>query len=174
MLTVTDEIYLSVLSMEDAEAVTALLQDKEISDNTLLIPYPYTLNDAKQWLSDSIIIEEENGRHENYSIRNSAHEFVGVISMHFNYGENSARSEFGYWLGKKYWNKGIMTAVIIKFCEMAKEKYRVKFLEAFVFDFNEASMRALTKAGFTKTRKKEKRTRIDGTRVTAVKFEKEL
>jgi RimJ/RimL family protein N-acetyltransferase len=58
-------------------------------------------------------------------------------------------AEMGYWLGEKYWNKGVMTEavramlsyVFLHFPELSK-------VYAWVFSFNIASQRVLQKAGF--------------------------
>lgn len=160
--------------MSDAFVINEYMRDKEISENTLVIPFPYSMNYANEWLGDNLINEEERGLRKNYAIINKEGLMMGVIGIHFNYGEEADKSEFGYWLGKPFWNKGIMTLVIEKFCELVKEKHQLKTLEAHVFDFNSSSMHILIKNGFTKTEGKVKRTKRHGREVNAVKFYKSL
>lgn len=61
-------------------------------------------------------------------------------------GRNNA--ELGYWLGKEYWGKGIMTNVIKDIVRLAFEKFTVNRIYAKPFETNIASHRVLEKAGF--------------------------
>lgn len=174
MIQVNQNIFLSPLKMSDAFVINEYMGDKEISENTLVIPFPYSLSDANSWLEDNLIEEEETGVRKNYAIRNKEGLLMGVIGAHFNYGQQSDKSEFGYWLAKQFWNKGIMTVVIDTFCELMKEKHNLKTLEAHVFDFNPTSMHILTKNGFIRTEGKVNRTKRDGREVSAIRFYKLL
>ena len=171
MILVSNNVYLSPVSEQDADAVVACMCDKEIYNNTMRIPFPYSYENARLWLEDSIIFEEENGFNRNFAIRNHAGKMIGAIGFHFNYGVEAEKSEIGYWLGKAYWGKGIMTSVVIKFCEIAKEKYSLKTLEAHVFEFNYASRKILLKAGFTEKQLLPNWFKKDGQKIDAVKFE---
>lgn len=150
------------------------MRDKEISDNTLVIPFPYSIEEAKKFLDDNAIKEEERGVQKNFAMRNSKGVLMGIIGIHFNYGLEADKSEFGYWLAKKYWNRGIMTAVVGMFCDLVKEKYKIKTLEAYVFEFNTTSMRVLEKCSFVRTGGTITYTKQDGTKVTGIGFEKPL
>ena len=150
------------------------MRDKEISDNTLVIPFPYTIVDANTFLEDHAILEEETGVQKNFAIRDSEGVLMGIIGLHFNYGLEADKSEFGYWQGKQHWNKGVMTAVINRFCELAKEKHQMKMLEAYVFYFNDTSMRVLEKCGFERTGGTITHTKRDGTKVMGIGFRKEI
>jgi RimJ/RimL family protein N-acetyltransferase len=170
MILVSHNVYLSPVSANDADAVVECMRDKEIYNNTMRIPFPYSYEDARLWLEDSIIFEEENGFNRNFAIRNETGKMMGVIGFHFNYGVRAEKSEIGYWLGKAYWNRGNMTSVVKKFCAIAKEQYDMKILEAYVFDFNNPSQKVLLKAGFTEKERLPKWFKKDGQKVDAVKF----
>lgn len=174
MIPVNNTIYLDRLQPTDAEAITGYMLDKEISDNTSAIPYPYTIDDAHWFINDSIIYEEENGLQKNYAIRNSEGLLLGLIGLHLNYPPAAARSEFGYWLGKPHRNKGIMKAVLRTLISIAPTVYGIKVLEAFVFQHNKASAQVLLAAGFTSTGIVQTRTLRNGTKVQAAKFERQL
>lgn len=174
MIPVTDSIFLTKLELSDAETINAHMRDKEISDNTLVIPFPYTIQDANTFLEDTAIKEEETGVQKNFAIRDGYGVLMGIIGIHFNFGLDAGKSEFGYWLGKKHWNKGVMTTVINKFCEVAKEKYKMKTLEAYVFYFNDTSMHVLQKCGFACTNDTITHTKRDDTKVLGIGFSKLL
>jgi RimJ/RimL family protein N-acetyltransferase len=59
--------------------------------------------------------------------------------------EQSGERNVGYWLGRKYWGKGIASAALLQFLEMVK----MRPLHAHVARHNTASIRVLQKCGFT-------------------------
>lgn len=152
VLEVKDNIYLSEVSQDDKYALVEFLNDKEIYDHTLLIPYPYRMKDAENWLHDVIQEERIKGRQTFWAIRDT-HEYgklIGGLGMHGKYGSRAHKDEIGYWLAKPYWGRGIMTAVVERFCEWAFSELGMARIEAPVFYFNKGSARVLEKAGFAK------------------------
>ena len=93
--------------------------------------------------------EELNEQICNYAIRLEG-EMIGGIGFLFNYGPDAHKSEFGYWIGKEFRNRGIMTSVIRKFIEIAFEEKYIYRLEAHVFPQNIASQKILERIGFSK------------------------
>ena len=57
-------------------------------------------------------------------------------------------AEIGYWLGEKYWNRGIMSEAVKRMVKYAFANFELQKLYAPVFDFNIASQKVLQKAGF--------------------------
>jgi [ribosomal protein S5]-alanine N-acetyltransferase len=170
MVFVVNNMQISPLSTDDAAAIYECMQDKEISDSTLRIPFPYTLQDAESWLEDNAIFEEENGLRKHFAIRNAEARLIGSVGCHFNFGMNADKSEFGYWLGKSYWNQGIMTEAIKRFCVIGRDYYHFKELQAHVFDFNLASQKALLNAGFTYVQKLPGYHTKNGQKIDAMKY----
>ena len=54
----------------------------------------------------------------------------------------------GYWLAEPFWNKGIMSEVVIRFADFAFEKFKLNRIFAGPYIGNSASARVLEKAGF--------------------------
>jgi ribosomal-protein-alanine N-acetyltransferase len=146
---VSNNIMLTGVTSVDAEDINAYMQDKEIYEGTLRIPFPYNIEYARIWIDDNHRFEEEHGFRKNYAIRDNGGRMLGSIGLHFNFGYDADKSEFGYWLGKPHRNKGTMTEAIKLFAQLAKQQYKLNSLEAHVFDFNIASQKVLRKAGFT-------------------------
>lgn len=142
------DISLSQILPGDKLALTRLLNEKEIYDNTLLIPFPYNEQDAVWWINHVSAIERVNGRQKVWAIRDQRAELIGGIGRQFKYGVDAHKDEIGYWLAKPYWNQGIMTEVLKVFTEICFTKLRLVRIEATVFHFNKASARVLEKAGF--------------------------
>lgn len=170
MAFVSNKIELTGIVPADEEDIVIWMQDKDISEGTSRIPFPYNITHAKQWVEDNHIYEEEQELRRNYAIRDETGKMIGCIGLHFNYGTHADKSEFGYWLGKPYRNRGIMTEAIQKMATLAKEQYRLKSLEAHVFAFNIASQRALLKAGFVPVAFVPSHYEKDGKKIDAIKF----
>jgi ribosomal-protein-alanine N-acetyltransferase len=171
---VSNNVNLTGITKTDEEDITAYMQDKEISEGTLRIPFPYNIEHARIWVEDNDRFEQENGFKKNYAIRDSKGKMLGSIGLHFNYGYGADKSEFGYWIGKPYRNKGIMTEAIKLFAELARREYQLNILEAHVFHFNLASQRVLKKAGFTQYELIADYYMKDEQRISAIKFAKIL
>ncbi len=150
MITVSPHISLSRLEQGDIPALCEWMQDVEISENTLLIPYPYLQSDAEAWLQLNREFENTHGFNRHYAIRNSEGKLIGGIGLHFNYGVEANSSEIGYWLAKDYRNRGIMSQVLRALEKVIKQKHQLTRLEAHVFAFNLASQKTLLNAGYTR------------------------
>ncbi|MFK8051046.1 MAG: GNAT family N-acetyltransferase [Halioglobus sp.] len=108
-----------------------------------LFPSPYTLEDAKWWVSEGYRLGDS---------RNLAIDFegqcIGGAGLQFQQNENRYSCEMGYWLGERYWGKGFATSVVAKLKSLAFSEYEVKRLYGPVAGGNNASMRVLEKNGF--------------------------
>ena len=105
-------------------------------------PYPYTGDDGRAWLARAV---DESDRAWALEIDGQA---VGGVSLHPGSDVHRHSAELGYWLGRRYWGRGIMTAVIRAFADPAMEVFRLHRLHAAIYANNPASMRVLEKAGF--------------------------
>ena len=147
---VDKNIFLSPILLKDVERLVKYLNDKEIYDNTLLIPFPYTKEDGEYFVNLCEKKREKYGKNTNWAIRDKNKKLIGGCGFQMKYKRNSKKDEFGYWLARPYWNKGIMTKVVNKLCEIGFKKFGLTRIEATVFIHNDASCRVLEKAGFKK------------------------
>jgi [ribosomal protein S5]-alanine N-acetyltransferase len=132
----------------DVDSFVEHLKEKQIQDNTLIIPYPYHSSDGEWFIQHCNDEKEKHGKPMNWQIRNEDQKLIGMLSLHGKYGIGSHRDEIGYWLAKPYWNRGIMTTALRRFSDFAFGRYGIVRLEAPVFDFNLASQRVAEKAGY--------------------------
>ena len=146
-LQVTPELSLTEFLPSDEAAVIEHLADKEISDRTTSIPHPYGPQEfdmtmrtvaGRAW--------EHGGCPLDFSIRDANDFFIGVIAFSDLIEGHSA--EVAYWIGKPFWGRGIMTAVVGVACQFAIERWNLVRISAPVFDGNVASARVLEKCGF--------------------------
>jgi len=145
----TERLRLRALEMSDCARVTELAGDKRIYDMTLLIPHPYSVQQAEDWIG-SHAAHWARWRADwtmNFAIRSKAsNELMGVIGL---VGvPRHKRAELGYWIGAPYWGSGFMTEAARTVVEFAFETLGANRLEAGVFEGNSGSMNVLRKAGF--------------------------
>jgi [ribosomal protein S5]-alanine N-acetyltransferase len=147
-ISVTERIYLSDFQPTDQEACVQHLNEKEIYDRTLRIPFPYTAANFLTWFDIVEKATREHGRPVHWAIRNEQGFLIGGCGfMGLQIGQ-SHQAEIGYWLAKPYWGQGIMTAVVRKACEVAFAEFGLVKIVAHVFAENAASARVLEKCGF--------------------------
>jgi RimJ/RimL family protein N-acetyltransferase len=147
-IVVNDQVHLSEFRPSDTSALLEHLNDREIYDRTLRIPFPYTENDAAAWLALVAKITEQQGRPVHWAIRSADDTLIGGCGFDdFQVGK-SHRAEVGYWLAKPHWGRGIMTAVVGRVCRHAFEEFGLAKITAHVFPHNPASARVLQKCGF--------------------------
>ncbi|MCK5169478.1 MAG: GNAT family N-acetyltransferase [Bacteroidales bacterium] len=130
---------------KDVKSLSRNANNKKIWDNLRDgFPYPYTEMAAKQWIT----IANQDKPLTNFAVvyKGSAIGGVGIIKQNDIFRKNA---EIGYWLGEKYWNKGISTKALKAMIEYSFNTFDVIRLFAHVFESNEASIKVLTKCGFT-------------------------
>lgn len=145
----SEGFFLSGVQHRDKEALVEHLQSREISRNTLDIPYPYSESDAETWIEMRREHRKQEPKEVTFAIRNPEETLIGVVGAgNFEVG-SSHRANVGYWLAKPYWNRGIMTEAVDRYAQYAFAELGVVRLTAEVFAENVASARVLEKVGFT-------------------------
>lgn len=107
-------------------------------------PYPYTGADGRAWLARAI---DERDRTWAIEVDGAA---VGGVGLHLGTDVHRHAAELGYWLGRSWWGRGLMTRVIGTFAPVAMRAFRLHRLHAAVYEINPASMRVLEKTGFVR------------------------
>jgi ribosomal-protein-alanine N-acetyltransferase len=143
---IEEGFYLSRIVQRDKEAYLLHYQDPSIAHNLLRVPYPYT----EEHVDFRLDYLEKNRKDPEvvFAIRRPDGFMIGSIAVDIETGAHKA--EFGYWLAKEYRGINLMPAVIQVFSKYIFEKLGIHRMQATIFWFNDASGRALTKAGFTK------------------------
>ncbi|MEZ4919886.1 MAG: GNAT family N-acetyltransferase [Saprospiraceae bacterium] len=150
-LAINSSVYLGAYQDSDKINLIKHLNDPEISHNSLTIPYPYTPEDANWWLNLVSEKEKQFGQPNNWAIRHQTDGLIGAIGVFFHGGVQNNYDELGYWIAKPYRGQGLMTDVVSKFTKWQFEsRPQLNRMEAWVFDYNPASMRVLEKSGYQK------------------------
>lgn len=129
----------------DEQSLIKNINDRVVARNTLTIPYPYRLKDAKWWINRNLKLNRQKKKTSiNFAIE-IAGEVVGGIGLGKICGHSAG---IGYWLGKKYRGQGIMTEAVKLVTKYSFEKLGLRRIYAFVFLWNKASAAVLKKNGY--------------------------
>ena len=107
-------------------------------------PHPYSEEDGKQFI-ETVLGKPRPAVDLAIVVDGKA---VGGIGIVLQTDVERIGAEIGYWLGVKYWNKGIMTEAVRQMVTHAFTHFPLRKIFAPVFDFNIASQKVLQKAGF--------------------------
>lgn len=142
---VSDDLHLATIFESDRVPISNLLNDRQVADQMLRIPHPYSESDFDTFLE---VAESSaaNNQPQHFTLHHSEHGPIGGFG--FEALRHGHRVEIGYWLGRPFWGQGIMPTVIRSACEHAFRVFGVKRITAHVFKSNAASARALEKCGF--------------------------
>jgi RimJ/RimL family protein N-acetyltransferase len=145
---VNAQVHLSEFRSSDKDALVEHLNDRDIYERTLRIPFPYTNADAEFWLALVAKITAEQGRPIHWAIRGSNDGLIGGCGFESLAIGKSHEADIGYWLARPFWGRGIMTDVVKHVCQHAFKDLGLVKITAHVFVHNPASARVLQKCGF--------------------------
>jgi hypothetical protein len=75
-LVINDQVHLSEFHSSDKDALMEHLNDRDIYDRTLRIPFPYTEADADEWLALVGSITRQQGRPVHGAVRSADHDLI--------------------------------------------------------------------------------------------------
>jgi len=136
----TKRLALRAPRLADAKTVALLANDRRIAENTARIPHPYTLSDAKSFITGA----NKAGGDAVFLITLHNEKIIGACGVM----QQEATPELGYWLGVKYWGKGYATEALHAVIDYAFADLAHKALQAGARVTNPASRRVLEKCGF--------------------------
>jgi [ribosomal protein S5]-alanine N-acetyltransferase len=147
-IVVSEQVHLSEFRSSDKAALIEHLNERDIYNHTLAIPFPYTDADGEEWLALVARTTQQQGRPVQWAIRAGDGTLIGGCGFDNFEAGKSHRAEVGYWLAKPLWGRGIMTCVVQHVCKHAFEDFGLRKITAHVFSHNPASARVLEKCGF--------------------------
>ncbi len=108
-----------------------------------VFPHPYTDEDGVQFIN--VVSEQDPRQVLAIDIEGRS---IGSIGINLLTDIHKKNAELGYWVGEKYWGKGIATEAIRQMIDYTFENFNVNRIFASVFESNQASRKALEKNGF--------------------------
>ncbi|MDR3574998.1 MAG: GNAT family protein [Anaerolineaceae bacterium] len=129
----------------DAESLAHYANNREVWINLRDgFPLPYTLENGRGYIDT---VSRQNP-HTSFAIASES-EVIGGIGISINEDVHRLTAELGYWLGKPFWGKGIMTEAVKTFTDFCFVQYNLLRIYAEPYAYNPASCRVLEKAGFS-------------------------
>ena len=143
-----NQITLRKLRRSDAPDLQKAINHRDISRWTILIPYPYTMADAREFIANCLKHYRKKDAFPFAIVSNETGKLVGVTkldSIHV----RDRRAELGYWLSKDYRGRGLTTEAVNLTCKFAFKSLKLHKVFALTFVLNTASQKVLKKNGFT-------------------------
>ena len=132
--------------LSDAKDLAAALSNKKVQDNLRDgLPYPYTEQDGKEFISAMLSADENETFAFAITVDNMV---IGSIGIFRQGNIHRQTAELGYYIAEEYWGKGIMTEAVKQICEYVFAKSDIIRIYAEPFAYNIASCRVLEKVGF--------------------------
>ncbi len=132
--------------LSDAKDLAAALSNRKVQDNLRDgLPYPYTEQDGKEFISAMLSADENETFAFAITVNNMV---IGSIGIFRQGNIHRQTAELGYYIAEEYWGKGIMIEAVKQICEYVFTNSDIIRIYAEPFAYNIASCRALEKAGF--------------------------
>lgn len=143
----TERLWLRWPRAADAAALVKLAGDPEVALNTAAIPYPYEKAHAEAAILN---MRAQNaagaGLDLALTFKRQPDEAIGMIGLHP--GEEAGEAVFGFWLGRPFWGRGLMTEAAQSLLDLAFGITMTERIVSYVLPMNEASLRVHEKLGF--------------------------
>lgn len=132
--------------MEDATDLAVALNNKNIQDNLRDgLPYPYTKNDAINFIKAMLEADKNNTFAFAITVENKV---VGSIGVFRKDNIHTLTAEMGYYIAESFWGKGLGTSAVRQMSNYIFNNTNIIRIFAEPFAYNIASCRILEKAGF--------------------------
>ena len=141
----TPRLLLSPPRVADIPTIVELLNDHTVSRYTAHIPFPYTEDDAVYWVNLANR-SRRDGSKQVFAIRDrETEQLLGGIGLHID--DKLKIAEIGYWIGKPYWGKGLVSEAAAAMIRFGFEELGLRKIEAHHIVANAGSGRVMEKNG---------------------------
>ena len=130
----------------DAALIASLAGERAVAEMTANIPHPYPPGAAAEF-----VLKARAGNSSGCTLalaltsKARPTEMIGVISLH---RRGDEQPNLGYWLGKPFWSKGLMSEAAQAFLAMVFSLTDLAEIHGCARQDNAASLRVLAKCGF--------------------------
>lgn len=125
--------------LSDAKDLAVALSNKKVQDNLRDgLPYPYTEQDGKEFISAMLSADESETFAFAITVDNMV---IGSIGIFRQGNIHRQTAELGYYIAEEYWGKGIMTEAVKQICEYVFANSDIIRIYAEPFAYNIASCR---------------------------------
>ncbi|MBI2660225.1 GNAT family N-acetyltransferase [Candidatus Woesearchaeota archaeon] len=152
----------------DEDFLRKNINDIEIYNRTCRIPYPYSRKHAIEFVKTNSKPNIKAKKELNFAIDIDG-KVIGGIGFR---DMKTHRAEVGYWLGKKYWNKGIISEALRLITNFGFKKLKLRRVYAIVFTKNKPSAKVLEKNNYKLEGTMRKYTLKDGKLIDVLLYAK--
>jgi RimJ/RimL family protein N-acetyltransferase len=132
--------------IEDAKHLAEALNNKKIHENLRDgLPYPYTEDDAKDYILAMLEADKDITYAFAITVNDKA---VGSIGVFRKDNIHCKTAEMGYYVAEPYWGQGIVTSAVKQVCNYIFENTDIIRIFAEPFAHNIGSCRVLEKSDF--------------------------
>ena len=130
---------------DDSPEITRAINDWEVLRWLSRVPHPYLEKDAANFIERAEIAWSEQNAFRFVIVLKS--KIVGGIGL-----ERHSKSlfELGFWITRRYWNKGIATEAVLEIIDVAHEQLAASRITASCHEENQRSEKVLLKANFSR------------------------
>lgn len=151
----TERLEMSLPTQDDAEAVFGLIGGSDRTEicATLIWDGPEEISETKKWIDDvNTMSFGDIGFH--WVIRDPGGDLTGqpggvMGAIGTRPRGMEGRADMGYWLGRPYWGRGIMSEAVAGLIEFGFTQLDYYKIEAEVFSHNQRGIRLVERAGMT-------------------------
>lgn len=142
----TERLRLRALEASDAARIAECIGDFDVVKMLSAVPYPYSVADAHEYLAGNT---KGSASGDSFTRAIDMGGLIGVIAVgDIRAIEGGKVGEFGYWLAKPYWGKGIVTEAGRAMLRHVFETLEFAGLKSGHFKENFRSGNVLAKLGF--------------------------
>lgn len=148
----TPRLRLRPFQPSDAERIRLLAGDRAVAEGCILIPHPYPPGLAERWIASHPAGWQANTAAMFAITDKPSGLLIGSISLLLREERQADRrikqvGTLGYWLGRAYWGKGLMSEAVASMLDFAFYELGVDRIEAEHAPTNPASGQVMVKNG---------------------------
>lgn len=145
MIIKSKNIILRPYTRRDVKELFQNFNDRKVTKFISDAKYPYTIKDAEKWIDFCKKAYKKIPKKDIILAVEKDKNFIGSVSLR---RIKKHKAELGYWLGRKYWGKGIMAEAVRSMVNFGFRKLKVRRIYAYVFENNKRSAKVLEKNKF--------------------------
>ena len=158
----TKRLIIRDLKIKDAKDVSKEANNLKVSRYLLLVPHPYNLKSAKEFINYCLKKSKEKDRVSYELGIEFEGNVIGIIGL-TKIDRFQGTANIGYWLGEGYWRRGIMSEAVVAMINFAFKKLKLRRIDIAAFNENEASNELIKKIGFVYEGTRKKRAKAKST-----------